>query len=275
MRKTASSLSFQIWIGFAKEVIGVVDWLRLPGGFGGHAVGTRCSFPSGDRQLAANMVQPNSASRAGVLICHGIGDRMSYWVAAQEYLRTQGIASLIFHYSGHAGSTGAMTPENLVEDAHSAYAFLRAQLPANTRAFVLGFSLGSGLATEVLSSLQPAPAGLILAQPFTSLRLAAAEVARPLRFLSHVVPDIWKTAGNIRRRTQPLLIVHSDGDQLFPVSMARTIHAAAIADSDIPAQIAIPAGYRHNAIYLQVPEDYWASMIRFIEDNAPKSGNLQ
>ena len=174
-----------------------------------------------------------------------------------------GIASLVFHYSGYPGSGGATTPEQLTDDAHAAYAWIRVRHPVDTPIFVLGFSLGAGLATDVAAHLQPPPAGLILCEAYSTLRHAARRIAGPIGFLANLLPDLWRTTESIRDLKFPLLIMHSTADALFPVAMAREIHAAAAA-AGVPVEMQILEGHPHNAPYLTVPEDYWAAILSFI-----------
>jgi fermentation-respiration switch protein FrsA (DUF1100 family) len=202
-----------------------------------------------------------------VLVFHGIGDRPHYWRGAQRRLAQSGIASLVFAYPGYPGSCGTTTPANLDRGAHSVYDWLREHVPVNTPVFLLGFSLGTGLAADVAGELSPAPAGIILAEAFTSLREAAGRVARPAPFLARVLPDVWKTRENVARLEIPLLIIHSTGDALFPVAMAEQLFAAARA-SGAPAQLEVLEGLAHNSPYLTVPEDYWQAIRQFIARNS-------
>jgi alpha-beta hydrolase superfamily lysophospholipase len=225
--------------------------------------GAAMTILSGDRTLEGWFVAPANPPRAALLLLHGIGDRIAYWRAAQHRLAASGITSLIFHYAGYGASQGQTIPEHLEPDVHAAYATLRSLIPAPTPLYVLGFSLGSGLAAQVASSLQPPPSGIILAEAFPTLRLAAKRVVRGIPFIANLFPDVWKTRQNVARLTIPLLIIHSTGDTLFPIAMAEDIYAAARAGG-APADLAVFHGYRHNAPYLSVPEDYWSAIVDFI-----------
>jgi len=267
-----SSQTFRLLLDIAKEAIFAVDGtfmrfavLRRLRGLSDlevPSIGREVRIPSGSRALAGWFVLPEGPVLASVLLFHGIGDRILYWRRAQQRLARSGVASLVFHYSGYPGSEGASTPENLDQDARSAYTWLRAKVPA-VPVFLLGFSLGSGLAAEVAGSLEPPPAGLILAEAFTTLRLAASRVVGPLNFIARLFPDVWKTGENVGSLKLPVLVVHSTGDALFPVAMAEEIFAAAQAGG-APAELILLDGHRHNAPYWTVPEDYWTAILDFI-----------
>jgi fermentation-respiration switch protein FrsA (DUF1100 family) len=226
-------------------------------------IGVPVQIPAGAHLLGGWFVAPEGSIHAGVLLFHGIGDRLVYWRRAQQRLAQSGIASLVFPYSGYPGSSGTTTPENLTSDAHAAYACVRERLPAGTSIFLLGFSLGTGLATEVAADLRPPPAGLILCEAFSTLRKAARRITRPVGFFANLLPDLWRTSEKICGVKIPLLIMHSTGDALFPVAMAQEIHAAAVA-AGVAVELQIVDGHRHNAPYLTVPEDYWSAILDFI-----------
>jgi uncharacterized protein len=278
---TASALRFRLLLGLAKQIIFAVDripfpitlpyrqtgqprlYLSIP------EIGASVQFSAGAHLLAGWFVAPAVPIQAAVLLFHGIGDRLVYWRRAQQRLAQSGIASLVFHYSGYPGSSGTTTPEHLANDAHAAYAWILDRIPAGTPVFLLGFSLGSGLATQVAADLRPPPAGLILSEAFSTLRHAARRITRPVGFMANLLPDVWKTSETVRNLPIPLLIVHSTGDALFPVSMAEQIHRAALA-SGVAVELRILEGHRHNAPYLNVPEDYWAAIVEFIARESPR-----
>jgi alpha-beta hydrolase superfamily lysophospholipase len=226
-------------------------------------VGVPASIVSAGRTLEGWFVASDGPPRAALLLFHGIGDRLPYWRAAQQRLAASGVSSLVFHYAGYGASQGQTTRENLELDALAAYANLRSRVPASLPLYVMGFSLGTGLAAAVAPSLQPAPSGIILAEAFTSMRSAANRVVRGLPFIASLFPDVWRTRENVANIRVPMLIIHSTGDTLFPASMAEEIFAAAQAGG-APAELKILHGYRHNAPYLSVPEDYWAAILDFI-----------
>ena len=271
----ASSLRFRLLLGIAKQICFFVDSQALRINLPSRTSGPRLPviaelslavrIASGGRSLAGWFVPAEGVTRASVLLIHGIGDRIVYCRRAQRRLAQSGIASLVFHYSGYPGSEGSTTPENLHSDVLATYAWLREQNP-QLPITVFGFSLGSGLAAEVVGSLVPPPSGLILAGAFTSLRQAGGRIVRPARALRFLLPDVWRTCDNVTRLSVPILVIHSMGDSLFPVAMAEEIVRAARSSGTQVQQIVLEAG-PHNAPYLEAPETYWAAVIAFVLQN--------
>jgi alpha-beta hydrolase superfamily lysophospholipase len=264
-------LRLRLWITLAKRSIFVIDETLL---FISHlrrrgtsqTVRLRHPFfpqpttiPATHGQLDARLCVPPHPL-ASVLICHGIGDRLSYWEDVQIQLSAFGIASLIFDYASYGASTGSLSVQTLREDTQAAYAHLRAAAPGLS-VFVLGFSMGTGVATDAVPYLSPPPAGLILCQAFTSLRAAAAQITRST-ILSRLIPDVWNTAASLPALSVPLLIVHGDADRLFPLHHAHALHAAQPA-----ATLAEPPGFTHPGGYLTPTLVYWQPILNFIKQH--------
>jgi len=229
------------------------------------------AIPSGSRRLDGLLVLPASEIRASVLILHGIGERLSYWREAQEMLARHGVASLIFDYSGYGKSTGATTPENLRQDTVAAWDSLRALVADERPPFLLGLSLGTGVAIDAAPSLAPAPSGVVLCEAFTSLRSAGEAVLATtplpgfaLHALAKLLPDVYRTAASIRQVASPLLIVHSDSDELFPMTMAHEIFSSARANEGRRAELFVPHGLAHNDAYLNPTLGYWQPILDFL-----------
>jgi alpha-beta hydrolase superfamily lysophospholipase len=262
----SDAVRFNLILDNVRRIIDLVDRLRClvrPGPPLLPDCGRAVMIRKENVWLEGWIAQPEPPATAAVLLFHGMGDHLFYWRHAQHLLAGCGFASLVFHYSGYGRSPGPTTPANLAADALAAYEHLRSCLPGDTPVFLLGFSLGSGIASEVAGRLYPKPAGLILCEAFPTLRLAAERMVRGLPLLPRLLPDMWHTRTRVAELRLPLLIVHSRGDQLFPASMAEDIFATAVRGGS-DAELRVFDDYRHNAPYLTVPVDYWAEIVRFM-----------
>ena len=226
-------------------------------------IGMHVAFPSGDRCVTGWLVPEDGTLKAAVLLFCGIGDQSANWRGVQQRLAAGGVQSLIFHYPGYGDNRAEASQANMEGDAQAAYGWLAGRLPEDTPLFLIGFSLGSGLAAAVASSLHPAPAGLILCEAFSTLREGAKRAARQLRPLGYLVPDVWRTRETVAGLRMPLYVIHSSGDRLFPVSMAEELYRAA-REKGVNAEVKILDGYVHDAAYKKVPEEYWSAILGFI-----------
>lgn len=225
----------------------------------------RLVIESGRRRLSAVYVSAGVSAGEdvpAVLICHGIGELVEYWGGVQELLREMGISSLVFNYSGYGESTGRVSVANCEEDALAAY---RVLVERGHRSIVLlGFSMGTGVGCAVASRMNVD--GLVLCEGFSSLREAALAMGFP-RWMTRSVPNVWDTVNCIGELRVPVLVVHSDEDGLFPLSMAERVAKACGAKGEL---LVIP-GMSHNAPIFESTEEYWEPIAEWVKE---RSSNL-
>jgi pimeloyl-ACP methyl ester carboxylesterase len=219
---------------------------------------TRLRIPSGRNLLNAVLVKPASRpTRAVVLICHGIGEIVEHWTAPQQLLAAGGIASLVFDYSGYGRSSGFIAANQCEDDAIAAFTHLQKLLP-DFPISVLGFSLGSGIAGAILQRVPMH--SLVLCAAFTSFKAATLRLGFP-KPLAFVILDTWRTEEALRDCKVPLLIVHGQQDQLFPVQMAVDLKNACSAQTEL---VVVP-NLSHDAVYYQPKPYYWNRIVaRFL-----------
>jgi uncharacterized protein len=217
---------------------------------------SRHSIPSGAHRLDACFVRPSRPKRAAILICHGIGEIVDHWLAAQNLLAANGIASLVFDYTGYGKSQGNADWQRCEEKAVSAFAYLEALVPA-TPISVLGFSMGSGIATAILRRIPASK--LILCSAFTSFREAAYVLGLP-RALLPMLPPIWRNIDSLPCCPVPVLIVHCDRDRAFPLRMASELASVCGPNGDL----VVVLNHVHNEAFYRPQMSYWSNVVRKI-----------
>jgi alpha-beta hydrolase superfamily lysophospholipase len=213
----------------------------------------RLTIRSGDRKLSAVYVQASDDAPV-FLICHGIGEQVEYWSGVQELLKTMDISSLVFNYSGYGASSGRVSVAHCEEDAIAAYRELKDR--GHRSIFLLGFSLGSGVVSAVASRLKID--GVILCQGYSTLREAALAMGFR-RWMTHAMPDVWHNLRQLNEITTPVLVVHSDGDQLFPVAMAKRVHEAC----GESGELIVVSGFAHDGPVYFPTEAYWQPVVEW------------
>ena len=223
---------------------------------------SRRPIASGKQLLDAVFVTPTEVpARAAVLLCHGIGETVDHWFGVQKLLAAQGVASLVFDYTGYGRSTGRIQWKQCEEDAIEAFGMLKALLP-DTPTSILGFSLGSGIAAAVLDRISPEK--LILCSSFTSFQAAACCAGLP-RWLSFLAPPIWDTEESLRRCSLPVLVLHCENDRLFPAQMASNLTSSC----KEPARLVIVSNQRHNDPFYRPHHKYWDHVVSILVSNHP------
>ena len=219
----------------------------------------RLALVSGDRTLDATLVRATADTAPALLIFHGTAEAVSYWADTQALLYRHGITSMVFDYSGFGRSTGRPTAAHLEEDADSAYAEFVRRVGPRARHYVLGYSLGTGVVFDAVRRFTPPPAGVVFVASYSSARDGAVAFGLIPKWATFLLPDLWNNVRDTRNLRQPLLVVQSDADQLFPVSMARAVYDAAT----VPKQMVVLHGYRHEDGHLHPTDEYWEPVVRF------------
>jgi alpha-beta hydrolase superfamily lysophospholipase len=221
---------------------------------------TTVAIRSGDRTLDATLVRAAADTAPALLIFHGTDEAVSYWADTQALLYRHGVTSMVFDYSGFGRSTGRPTLAHLEEDADAAYAEFSRQIGQRERPYVLGYSLGTGVVFQAIGRWTPQPAGVVFASSYSSARDGAVAFGLVPQWATFLLPDVWNNVRDARNLRQPLLVMQSDADQLFPVRMAKAVFDAAT----VPKQMVVLHGYRHEDGHQRPTDDYWAPVIRFM-----------
>jgi pimeloyl-ACP methyl ester carboxylesterase len=215
----------------------------------------RLVIRSGDRRLSAVYVSAGVDTPA-ILICHGIGELVEYWGKVQGLLKAMGVSSLVFNYSGYGASSGSLSTAHCEEDAMAAYGELVDR--GHQSILLLGFSLGTGVSCGVAPRLDVD--GLILCEGFSSLREAGCAMGFP-RWVTRIVPNVWDTVDRVSEVEVAVLVVHSDVDGLFPLSMAERVAEAC----GPRGRLIVINGLTHNVPVFAPTEDYWRPIADWVK----------
>jgi uncharacterized protein len=196
-----------------------------------------------------------------LLFFHGTSYNASdMWVtderalAFHDFLEGTRCSFLVFDYRGYGRNPGVATEEGTYTDAAAALAWLHARDDVDPATiFFYGFSLGSGIATEM--AVREPSAALILRAPFTSLRDMIIDWDRRFRIPLAIAPWLpltrYDNLAKIRRLDRPLLVMHGDADSTVPHDMGQRIFDAA---PDPRRFVAFPgAGHSEIANHFVVP----------------------
>ena len=84
------------------------------------------------------------------------------------------------------------------------------------------------------------------------------------RWVTRMVPNAWDTVHRVGELKTPVLVVHSDVDGLFPLSMAQRVAEACGPRGTL---IVIP-GQSHNAPIFAPTEDYWQPIAAWVKQRS-------
>jgi pimeloyl-ACP methyl ester carboxylesterase len=205
------------------------------------------------------LAPPTCPNKAAVLLFHGRNETIGDWVKVQKRLYDGCVSSVAFDYTGHGRSTPGGTVEHLNEDASAAWeAFVKLFPPAIPRC-VLGHSLGNAPMLAMLGHAEIPPDCVVMASPFASLREMAVAGGLP-RVLDFAVPDVWDNVAAVGKVEEPLLWVHSRGDETVPIAQGQAVY-----DAKPGKKTTLTVdGLDHNAIYETVPDEIWRPVLAFV-----------
>eukprot|EP00421_Protoceratium_reticulatum_P015438 CAMPEP_0168386018 /NCGR_PEP_ID=MMETSP0228-20121227/15212_1 /TAXON_ID=133427 /ORGANISM="Protoceratium reticulatum, Strain CCCM 535 (=CCMP 1889)" /LENGTH=289 /DNA_ID=CAMNT_0008399207 /DNA_START=134 /DNA_END=1003 /DNA_ORIENTATION=- len=216
-----------------------------------------------------------------ILFCHAnagnIGIRIPNYAQIVEKLRANIFA---LDYRGYGHSDGTPSEEGLIEDALSAWRWLRTAGEAGRfdcdRIFVFGRSLGGAVAVALARELrrrgEAAPCGVILENTFVSVSALVDAMFPFIAFKSlkdRFLRLRWETAERIGDLEVPLLILSGEKDEMIPPWHSRVLHQRA-EKSPLKRCVAFPEG-THNDTWEKGGDKYWEAQDAFLKESSARA----
>lgn len=196
-----------------------------------------------------------------VVVFHGNGggaiDRGFY---VQE-LGALGFRVILAEYPAYGGRPGRLGEETFVRDAVET---VRRAARYDGPLYLLGESLGCGVATGVARELPAEIDGLILITPWESLA-AVAQRYYPFLPVRLFLTDSYNNVANLAAYRGRIAVVGAANDEIIPVEHARALFAALPG----PAKQfwTIPTA-GHNDWPVFVRADWWQELLAFVASRA-------
>ena len=219
--------------------------------------------PDGERLFAWYMRAEKPI--ASTLWCHGNTGNITTVADIMPHLLDAGYNILLFDYRGFGLSTGRPSLRGVIDDGVTAAKFHDAIRPPNLPSILYGYSLGGGIAAQVLR--RHSFDGLILQSTFTTLP-ELAKVIWPRLPLHLFTGDIFNTMRIIRRLKIPLLVLHGTEDEVVPCAMAQALYDACPS----PKRIYMTAGGLHKDLFTCDGEAIVWAVNQFVADLKPGNG---
>jgi alpha-beta hydrolase superfamily lysophospholipase len=216
----------------------------------------------GNRTLKAWYVHAdgNSIREKAVLIYPGRKQTISDWVPAMAYLWRRGISSMVFDYSDHNNGSSKTNLANLYHDAQNAYLAFVSHISPNARKYLVGSSTGVGPLLQAATTLECEVDGLFFIAPFVSIREAISHLISFPKFLAFLVPEVFNNLKLVPNLCVPLVLIHSQEDEVFPAEMSERIYLAA----HEPKYLVLLHGLRHHDMLQGKEAEYLAPIADLI-----------
>jgi alpha-beta hydrolase superfamily lysophospholipase len=175
-------------------------------------------------EYAGYVVTPTGrAPRGTFIVYHGNEESAETKLPLANIFVRAGYRVVIVEYPGHGKRRGERTMKAVV--AASREAFSAALFQWRGPLYLVGESLGAGMASQVVTDNESAIAGVVLITPWDSLANVAAEKYPifPVRWILH---DGFDSVAAVSHYDGPLIIVGAQQDALIPVAHAQRFAGA-------------------------------------------------
>ncbi|SAK78211.1 Alpha/beta hydrolase family protein [Caballeronia catudaia] len=172
-------------------------------------------------EYAGYIVAPvERRARGTFIVYHGNAESAETKLPLADVFVRNGYRVVVVEYPGHGNRAGARTMKAALTASREALAGALAQWGGPV--FLVGESLGAGMASQVTKGNETAVAGVVLITPWDSLAEVAAEKYPflPVRWLLH---DPFDSVAALSHFDGPLVIVGAQQDTLIPVLHARRL----------------------------------------------------
>jgi fermentation-respiration switch protein FrsA (DUF1100 family) len=216
----------------------------------------RVDYPTADGATAfAYEIGTREPGKPVVLAVHGNADLARWFIPwAEELARRANVVVVVAEYRGYDGIPGPANGAGAEQDIRAALAWIRSTFEPSTPVIYFGHSLGAALVADLAAFA--APRVLILQSPFSSARDMAKRMFVPgltlfWPLLSRVQYD---NVARVSGLDAPVWVAHGEQDVLIPVSMGRSVFAAARRQGQL---LTVPRA-THNDVDELGGEPYWA-----------------
>jgi alpha-beta hydrolase superfamily lysophospholipase len=205
-----------------------------------------------------------STAAPTIFFFHGNGEIVSDYDEIGLGFAAAGVNFLAVDYRGYGRSDGSPTVTAMMADAHVALQEVQGWLAAGGYGgplLVMGRSLGSAPAIDLMAAHQEKLAGLIIDSGFAFTIPLLLGLGLDAPGLGLTEGDGFKNQLKISLVRKPTYILHGQRDEIIPVASAEVLQAQCGARSK---EFAIVPGADHNNIFERTGPLYFKAICRFV-----------
>ncbi|PHS56923.1 MAG: alpha/beta hydrolase [Sulfurimonas sp.] len=214
-------------------------------------------FQADDKTKLHAWYIPKKGAKTTLLFLHGNGGNISHRLDSIKIFNSLEMNVFIFDYRGYGNSEGETNEQNTYDDARSAWNYLLNNKKIKAEDIIIfGRSLGGTIAANLASSLKAK--AIILESTFTTAKEFASDVYPFVPgFLVHFT---YETTRYLKDINYPILIIHSEDDDIIPFKYAKAIFE----NANEPKKFVKIKG-SHNYGFLQSKDIYLDALKNFLE----------
>lgn len=219
---------------------------------------------SDDIALGGKVFTATDGGGPVILYFHGNGEIASDYDTIAPFYTRQGITLFVVDYRGYGLSEGTPSATSLIDDAWIVYQkapeILAGAGVAAGRLFVMGRSLGSAAALEIVDRAGDGIEGLIIESGFAYTFPLIERIGFLPLADAYEHKDGFGNLDKIARAKLPTLIIHGERDWIIPISDAGALFEASPAKQKTLVRI---PGAGHNDLMLVGRQSYFESLAQF------------
>ena len=205
-------------------------------------------------------LSPVQPAQGQVLITHGnAGCAFQCGHYADAIQQAAPLDVFIVEYPGYENRPGKPTEGSLYASAEEALELL----PTNRPTYLVGESLGTGVATYLAGRHPNQVAGVALLAPYNSL-VSVGQSHMVILPVSLILADRFPSQEHLRNYQGPVAMLVAGRDTVIPEKFGRRLYAAYPGPKRLWE---FPEG-NHGTVMLQPPET-WKQIIEFLQANRP------
>ena len=205
------------------------------------------------------------AGAPSIIYFHGNGEIVSDHDAIGPLYNQAGINLLVTDYRGYGWSDGSPTVHALYSDAEHLYQELKAWLIFHKHTgplFIMGRSLGSACAIDLVARHQSEVKGLIIESGFADTLPLARTLGIEVDGLELKEEECFNNRSKIAQISKPTYILHGARDQLIPVAEAEKLQSYSGARTK---EFQIIPGADHNSTIACAGRLYFQAIRQFMD----------
>ncbi len=200
-----------------------------------------------------------------ILFFHGNGETVTDYDDIGPLFLAQQCSFVVADYRGYGISDGEPTASAIMADCHRIFEAVTRRLAddgVTGPLFVMGRSLGSACAIELMHTHQDAIRGLVIDSGFGPTAPLLARLGVDCAALGITELSGFGNIPKIAAITKPICILHAQNDEIIPVGEAEKLQAMAGAKNK---QFHIVPGADHNTLMAVAGERYFEAIRAFID----------
>jgi uncharacterized protein len=209
-------------------------------------------------RFAGYVVNPaNSSPHGTAVIYHGNAESAEDKLPLASVFVHAGYRVLLVEYPGYGRRDGARTMKAALDASRIALSSAKAQWQEPI--FLVGESLGAGMAAQAVSGEESSVAGVLLITPWDSLASVAAEKITwfPVRWMLH---DPFDSVDALKRFEGPVVVIGAAHDAVIPLR-----HAERLARLHPQAQFLLLPDADHNSWFDSMTTERWQKVLSWMQ----------